>query len=313
MKKIDPWKLAVILLGLILVFIAVRKFRSPRLEGNLPATLTRIDTTAVTELMITPAKSRNTPVRIKRSGGWKLMKGNQSLRLEQGAAANALRMLMELRPERMASKRKEKWDEYQVGDSTGTRIRVLADDEVLTDLIIGRSGFGQTASASYGGPAFTYVRIYGEPEVYAVGGFFDAQFNRPLNDWRDKSFTRIKKDSVTRISFRYPADSSFVIERREKNWMLGSESADSAAVKTYLSGLEYRNATSFADVTPAGNAPIVINVEGRKGKALAAIEVWPAETGWVARSSHQPETFFQFDETARREVLAGRKRFGPRR
>lgn len=308
MKKTDPWKLAVILLGLILVFMAVRKFRSPRLEGNLPATLTDVDTTKVTDIIITPAKSRSQPVRLSKTGGWKLMNGTQALRLEQGAGSNALRILMNLRPERMVSKRREKWNELNVGDSTGTRVQLMAGTSVEADLVIGRSGFGQTPTASYGGPAYTYVRLYDEPEVYAVGGFFDAQFNRTIDDWRDKAFLRLKKDSVTRISFRYPADSSFVAERRDGKWMIGNELADSVAVKSYLSGMEFRNAASFAPAAPAGSPSVSVIFE-RNGKQLAILEAWPTEADWSVRSSHQPETYFSMDGATRKDVFGFRKRF----
>lgn len=311
MKKIDPWKLAVIFLGLVVIFLALKKFRSPRLEGNLPSALTKVDTAAVTEVVITPAKSPNQPVRLVKAGGWKLMDGDKTLRLEQGAGSNAVRMLMNLKPERMVSKRKEKWDEYLVGDSTGTRVRVKIGDEVEADLLIGRSGLGQTATGSYGGGPYTYVRKYNEPEVYAVSGFFDAQYNRVLNDWRDKSFTRIRKDSVTRVSFRYPADTSFVVERRNKKWMIGSDLADSVQWNTFLSGLEYKNASLFAPIVPAGQAPVSVQLEGN-GRLLGTIEAWPGEGNWTARSSHQPEAFFSLDEAVRREIFIGQRRLATR-
>lgn len=312
MKRTDPWKLAVIFLSLVLIFIAVRKFRSPRLEGNLPASLAKIDTAEVTEVVITPAKARGQKVRLTKTGGWKLMNGEQMLRLEQGAGPNLLRVLTNLRPERMATKRKEKWDEFSVGDSTGTRIQVLAGSDVQADLVIGRSGFGQTASQSYGGPAFTYIRVQDEPEVYAIGGFLEGQFNRALDEWRDKSFMRLKKDSVTRIRFQYPGDSSFVVERVNGKWMLDNQPADSVEIRSYLSAMEYRNATAFAAAAPAGTSSLTVTLE-QSGKTLGTIEAWPAPGDWTVRSSHQPETFFTYDAAGRKDVFPSRKKFKPAR
>lgn len=312
MRKIDPWKLAVVLLSLILVFIAVRKFRSPRLEGNLPATLLKLDTAKISEIIITPAKDRNQPVRLTRSGGWKLMKGEQALRLEQGAAASLLRVLTAFKPERMASKRKEKWDEFQVGDSTGTRVQIMEGNSVEADVVIGRSGFGQTPTQSYGGPAFTYIRIQGEPEVYAIGGFLDAQFNRVLDDWRDKSFLRVKRDSITRVAFRYPADSSFVIQKTGGKWTMGGAPVDSMEVRSFLSGMEYRNATAFAPAAPEGSPVLSVTFE-QGSKTLGTIEAWPSEGSWTVRTSHQPDTFFSLDAASRKDVFVPRARFSVRR
>lgn len=307
MKKVNPWILALIFLSLVLVFQAIRIFRSPRLESNLPRAVVEIDTARVTDLLITPAKGNREAVRMTRSGGWKLMKGEQTLRLEQGAAVNALRMLTSLKPERLATKRKEKWDEFSVGDSTGTRVQVMAGTSTLADLVIGRSGFGQSASGSYGGPGFTYVRVTDEPEVFAVGGFLDAQFNRALDDWRDKSFLRVSKDSVSRIRFSYP-DSSFVIDKQSGKWMISSALADSTAILSYLGGMAYKNASAFAPNAPAG-APGITVIFEKGSKTFATVEAWPEGVDWTVRSSHQPETFFRFDAAAVRDFFAGRKRF----
>jgi len=308
MKKTDPWKLAVILLGLVLIFIAVRKFRSPMLEGNLPVTLAEIDTADVTELIITPAKARQQPIRMTKAGGWKLINGEQTLRLEQGAGPNMLRVLTTLKPERMVTKREEKWDEYSVGDSSGTRIQVMAGSATEADLIIGRSGFTPPQNQGYGGSGFTYIRIHDEAEVYAVTGFLEAQFNRALDEWRDKSFTRIKMDSVTDISFRYPGDSSFVVQKVNGTWTSNTRLVDSVAVKAYLSGLEYRNAAAFAATAPVGSPAVVMTLSG-KGKVRGTLEAWPGEGTWIVRSSQQPETFFALDAAARKDVFVGPGRF----
>ncbi len=309
MKKVNPWKLAVIFLGLVVVFLAIKKFRSPRLEGNLPVAVVKIDTASVTDLLVTPSKGNREAVRLTRSGGWKLMKGEQALRLEQGAVASALRLLTGLKPERLATKRQEKWNEFGVGDSTGTRVQVMAGTSTLADIVIGRSGFGQTPTASYGGPGFTYVRLYDEPEVFAVGGFLDAQFNRALDDWRDKSFLRLSRDSVNRVRFSYPADSSFVIDKQSGQWLLTNIMADSTAIRSYLGGMTYKNATAFALQAPTG-APGVTVIFEQGSRILATVEAWPSlGVDWTVRSSHQPETFFRFDAAAVKDFFVGKKRF----
>lgn len=309
MKKVNPWKLALIFLSLVLAFQAIRMFRSPRLESNLPRTVMEIDTARVTDLLITPAKGNRETLRMTRSGGWKLMKGEQTLRLEQGAAANALRMLTTLKPERLATKRQEKWNEFSVGDSTGTRIQVMSGTSTLAELVIGRSGFGQSATGSYAGPGFTYVRITDEQEVYAVSGFLDAQFNRALDDWRDKSFLRVSRDSVSRVRFGYP-DSSFVIDKLSGKWMMANLPADSTAIISYLGGMAYKNATAFAQTAPAGTPGVTVIFE-KGSRTVATVEAWPEGEDWTVRSSHQPETFFRFDAAAVKDFFAGRKRFTP--
>lgn len=307
MKNANPWTLVAVFGGLILLFVAVKLYRSPTLESNLPASLVEMDTAAVTELVVTPAKARSENIRIVKSGGWKLVRDNKNLRLDQGAGPNALRMLMTIKPERMISKRSEKWDEFGVGDSTGTHVRIMAGTSMEAELIIGRSGFGQAAGQGYG-PPYTYVRVADEPEVYAVSGFLDAQFNRVYDDWRDKSFLRLVRDSVNHITFHYPSDSSFVLDKRQGKWMVNNDPADSVSVNSYLSSLGYRNVQAFASSQPTGSAPIVITFE-KNGKSQATVEAWPAEYGFTARSSHQPEAFFLADAVTARDILRSKKSF----
>jgi hypothetical protein len=184
-----------------------------------------------------------------------------------------------------------------VGDSS-TRVQALAGNEPVVDLRIGKLGFNQNqmqqqqqfGGGGFGG-AFTYVRINNEDEVYTVEGFLESSFNRSLNDWRDKSLLRIKKDQVTKVAFNYP-DSGFVAEMREKKWWIGNQMADSTKFKSYLSQLEFKNASSFADgFSPSQQPDITLNFDGAAGP-LETLQAWKRETDWVVTSTHQAGVYF---------------------
>ena len=310
MKNANNWKLIALLAGLVLIFFAVRIFRSPTLESNLPENLTDIDTTKVTELVVTPAKDRSAEIRlVKTANTWELRKGDQVAHLEMGGGVTALRSIMNLKPQRIMSKKKEKWNDFSVGDSTGTRVKVMAGNSVKADLWIGRIGFTQNAGGNFSQGAFTHVRLNGDNDVFAVEGFLDGQFNRVFNDWRDQRFIRIKRDSIDKITFRYPADSSFVLERRNGKWMLGPDPADSAAVSSYLAGLEYKNLNSFNDHVPTGGAVAEISFENHT-KVVVKVEGWPQAGPWTFRSSEQPDTFFSSEgSSVMKDVWRGFKTF----
>ncbi len=304
MKKINNWILIGLLGGLVVIFIAMKIFRSPTLESNLPERLTEIDSAKVTELIVVPGKDRTSEVRLTKTGKvWTLNTGDRVGHLEQGRGNTSLQSLMNLKPQRVLTKRKEKWNEFGVGDSTGTHVRVMEGSSTKSDLWIGRTGFSQSSGSGY-----TYVRMEGEDEVYSVDGFLEGQFNLNFNDWRDKSFTRIKRDSIDKIIFRYPADSSFVLEKRNGKWKLGVVAADSAAVASYLSGMEYKNISAFAEVPPPGNAVALIAFE-KNSNVIATLEAWPGLGAWTVRSSKQPDTFFSSDASVTKEVWKGRKAF----
>ena len=311
MKKANNWKLIALFGVLVVIFVTTRIFLSPKLEGNLPTNLTDIDSAKVTELIIAPGKDRNGEIRLVRTKKWKLQKGKITWRLEQGAGENALRQVMSIGPERIVTKKKNKWKEFEVSDSTGTRVKVLVGSSTVADLWIGRSGFSQTAGSRFGGNSFTYVRLNGENEVYAVEGSLDAQFNRKFDDWRDKSFMRMKRDSLSKITFRYPADSSFQIEKRQGKWIKGPQIADSATMSSYLMGLEYKNMSEFASALPVGDPPYMVTFENGS-KLIAKVEAWPGPVLWTLRSSHQSETYFSSTPDLIKELLIGPMKVFPK-
>jgi hypothetical protein len=144
---------------------------------------------------------------------------------------------------------------------------------------------------NFGGGVFTYVRLEGEDEVYTVDGFLESSFNRPFNDWRDKSLLRIKRDAIAKVSFNYP-DSGFLVEKRDKKWWIENQLADSVKVKQYLNQLELKNAATFADdFSPSGQPNISLNIDGETGP-LATLQAWKRTTDWVVTSTQQPGIYF---------------------
>jgi hypothetical protein len=299
MKKLNNKTLIIILIALVGVFVLVRLFRAPALESNLKKELTSVDTSKVTLIKLWPASAQGTEIQFVRTANkWSVKQGDKQYNLEQGAASSMMGYLVKLVPQKMVSRKKEKWSDYQVGDSS-TRVQMLAGNESVADLRLGRIGFNQNqmqmqqqqfGQGGFGG-MFTYVRLEGEDEVYTVEGFLGSSFDRSLNDWRDKSLLRIKKDQVTKVAFNYP-DSGFVADKRDKKWWIGDQIADSTKFKAYLGQLELKNATTFADeFTPNRQPDISLNIDGASGP-LATLQAWRRETDWVMTSTHQPGIYF---------------------
>jgi hypothetical protein len=298
MKKINNKTLIIILVVLVGIFTVVRIFRTPTQRSNLKKELVSLDTASVTQIKLIP-KVEGTEITFKRTGSqWTVTKFGKEYHVDLGAATGLLSQLVGLKPQKMVSSKKEKWNDYQVGDST-TSVQVFAGSEQVADLKIGRIGFNQNPAQmqqqQYGGGgfggAFTYVRLADEDEVYTVEGFLESSFNRKLNDWRNKTLIRIKTEDITKISFNYP-DSGFVVEKRDKKWWIGTVAADSNKMKTYLNQFDFKNATSFADDFVTNRAAdLSLVVDGAAG-TLATIKAWKRETDWILESTQQPGVFF---------------------
>ena len=317
MKTLNNKKLVIILATLVAVFVLSRVFRSPQLERNLPDTLVKTDTAAVELIRLFPKNENGRQLEFRRNGSrWTVKMDERESPAEASAVAGMLNYLSGMKPTRVITGKKEKWKNYEVSDSA-THFVALTGDDVLAEAWIGKTDFTASAGGDpqnpfggggFGNP-FTYVRVADNDQVYTVDGFLEPAFNRTFSDWRNKSLIRIKQADVTGIRFDYP-DSAFIAELRNNKWMIDGAAADSAAMRSFISSLEFRNATGFADDFQASTPSLSIQISGAQG-ALAVLKAWRRERDFVITTSQQPGTFFTIDPGdvlfARKSVLSGKR------
>src|SRR5258706_5516071 len=225
MKKLSTKMLLIGLMVLVAIFVASRFFRAPALESNLRKNLLTLDTASVSEVRVLPSKEHTEELRLLRDGkNWKVINGKRSEPSDKAAIKSILEALGNLQAQRLASRKKEKWEDFKVGE-TGTHVSVYdGKGKKVADFHVGKVGFTPGAGGTYGA-SYTYVRLSDENEVYTVEGFLEPTFNNSFNEWRDKTFLKLNKDDITRLSFRYPADSGFVASKRDSVWYVGNELA----------------------------------------------------------------------------------------
>jgi hypothetical protein len=315
MRKISNRTLIIVLVTLVGIFALARVFRAPRLEGNLRKELVKLDTAKVTEIRIQRPGADSLPLSLKREGSrWLAEQQGKKYGIDPSSVKGVLGTLNVIRAERMASRRKDKWDSFNVGDK-GTRVSVYAGNSVETELTIGKTGFNQTRpdpNNPYGGfgGAYTYVRLSGEDEVYTVDGFLESTFARSLNDWRDKAFLRIAKDRISKISFVYPGDSSFVLEKKDTLWLAAGHTADKTKVEGWLNQLSYKNLNEFADeFNPRLTTDARLEIHAGDS-LIGKVEAWRNGTEWVLRSLQQPEVLFSSTgSSVARDLFVRKDRF----
>ncbi|WP_370087679.1 DUF4340 domain-containing protein [Ekhidna sp.] len=258
--------LGVLVLGLVVAQLTKKSGKSDVLTGDL----VEIDTARVTRIQIS---SPDGEVELVASDkGWEVSLVNGSYKpAKENSVISLLNDLNSIKPGRLAARKEEKWKDFMV-DSTGTRVRVYEDDDLTADMVVGR--FGMDGQSSY----YTFVRPFEEENVYVAKDFMGITVGKKSADYRDGLLMRLKRDSITQITFDYP-DSAFSLNKGEK-WFLDDVEADSAAVVKYLRGLSYVNSKNFYDgeltsepthiITYAfSNAPeIVVNGYFREGDNL---------------------------------------------
>ena len=301
MKKINNTALLIVFLALILIFILTKLFRSPGRESNMDAAIFEVDTARVTEIRFRPQKDTLIETRLVRDGNkWNVIRKNVEAEAAAYKVENVLSTLASLQPERIVSRKKEKWGEYELTDSSATTVTVFREDDIMLDLKIGK----QTGNA-------TYARAGNADEVFVMEGDLKTAFDNPFKEWRNKTFLRLTKNTINRIQFQYPADSSFVLEKKETGWMIGTSIADSARVESYLSKLTFKDHDQFADsFSPSTDADVIVTFSS-SDKPDVVIKGWKTSFyQWILNSSVQPKTYF-LDEgpLLARDLFVGKTTF----
>jgi len=310
MKKLNTKILIIVLVVLVAVFALSRIFRSPGLESNLRKTLVSVDTAAVTEVKIQPARDRSSEIKLFKEGKtWNVVADKQKSVTDNNSVKAMLGQLLNLRTQRLASRKKEKWETYNVSDK-GTHVTVYEGSKKVADFNCGRTGFIQNGAGSFGG-AYTYVRLSDEDEVYTVEGFLESQFNRAYNDWRNKVFLRVNKDDITKLTFKYPADSGFVVSKKNSTWFVGNEKGDLNKIKNFFGQLTFKNLNDFADgfMVP-GPAQFTLLIEGKNGM-LATAEGWKNGDKWTLKSTEQNQVYFTTTDALLKDFWIGQKNLLP--
>jgi hypothetical protein len=289
MKQLNNKTLAIILLVLIAAFILTKVFRSPRLESNVKTDLLGVDTSLVNTIEIHPHKQPGTTVRLTRQGNqWSVTQGQRTAKAENSLVHDLLVSIARINVQRMMSRKKKNWNDYAVGDTSGTHVIVYGAGNPLADFWIGETGAG---SGPYRQNT-SYIRLNNRNEVYeAAAGYLGSSFNKTYDDWRDHSFLRMDKSKITKIIFQYPADSGFTVVKKGAIWMIGDKKADSTRMADYLNQLQFKNLDHFADhFSPAANPDVVITIENNTNPVM--INAWKEGKEWVLTSTLRKNIYF---------------------
>lgn len=285
--------LTILLVALIVVYLGARIIRVPKRESTLDMALVNIDTSAVRQVKLYPVSGGWQEVLLSRAaGGWKVERDGLSVEADSNAVKELIGSFMGMKASRVVTEQKAKWDDYKVGDTSGTRIVVLGEGAVsLGEWWVGEAP--AQGGGMYGGGQ-SYVRLNNDDKVYAADGSLHSQYNKPFNDWRNKAFLRIDKNSLTGVTAS--GAESWSLKRDSTAWLLDGAKADSAAAERYLRRFASMNLSEFADgFRPAGGADALLTLSGTAGE-LASIQAWKVtDSTWTVQSSQRPQVYFNVD------------------
>jgi hypothetical protein len=300
-KRFDNKKLFYILGILVVILLLTFFLKIPGENATLKGSLIDLDTTAVSEIILYPKIGTGEPFEfVKEKNRWTVRQGNIISNPAQGAVQNIFNEIISIKPQSLAAVDETRWKEFELTDSLSTRVRFLnSKGKKLSDILIGKFSYKQVANPyGYSGrnsiEGTSYVRIYGEKEIYSVDGFLSFTFNGKFSDWRDKSLIRYRKEDVLKIRFDFPGDSSYTLFKNDTGWFVDDKKADSTTVSNYLNlagNIDGKDIND--DFKPVSNPDYKIDFEGNN---LLSVTVKCFALGgtddYFLNSNLNPEVFF---------------------
>ena len=201
---------------------------------------------------------------------------------KENSVPGFLSTLGTIKPGAIATRKEEKWSDYQV-DSAGTRIEVFEGSKKSLDLIVGR--FNMTGQRSYS----TYVKLTEDDEVYTADNFMGMSLGKTTASFRENLLFRTTKDSITQITFNYP-DSAFALGKVDGKWIVDGQEADSTSVATFLSGLGYVASSNFVEEENFQFPQLSIEITA--GGSTYKAEAMQRMDGYVIHSDENTDGYF---------------------
>ena len=298
--KFNNRTLLIVFISLAGILVLTRVFTAKKAERTLDTELVRIDTGRISTIHLFPQAEQGAEIVFSRNGfAWDVSKDDLSVPADKFSIGNAINELMNLKADRLVARSEDKWSEFHVNDSLGTRVVVKEGKKTTLDMIIGRfnyqpppggySGYGQQY-----GTGITYVRNTDEKEVYAVEGFLAMSFNQEFSSWRNQSVCNLSREQISKIIFEYPADSGFVAQKTDVNWTINGILADSTSMAQYLNGLSRKNHGNFADgFSPLSQPDYQATFEGVNMDPLLIRVYSQVGNDLILHSSINPDSYFR--------------------
>ncbi|MFK7972164.1 MAG: DUF4340 domain-containing protein [Bacteroidia bacterium] len=254
-------RLFLILIALVAILTILQLMRSEKTVRSFKAELFTLDTAAVASFSLFPPAHGGEEIAFTKSANaWTVSSGDVESGIDAANVQAMLGQIMEVKPQRLAGRDQDKWKQFQVDDSAGTRLLVKdAAGNALVDLMVGKTSFRQARGQQRPGqqPQITglsYVRNFDEEETYATEGFLGMAFNRDFNAFRDKSFLAVNTNNLRSITMNSPAGNLNYIKSPE-GWMLNGAPVDSAQIDSWLLSMASLQGEAIDDgFSPAGSA-----------------------------------------------------------
>jgi hypothetical protein len=288
--KLHTKHLLLLILGLAGLWWLSGLFSPRAQQRTFRENILKLDTNAITGFTITPALNKGLPpIRFQRAGdSWRMHWGTDSGMVDPHPIHELMSSWSNMRVVRLAGGMAEVRDRYDLGDSTTDRLSITAGKETH-ELLVGR----QTA----GEPPMTMVNLPGDEHAYAIEGSLGTYVDYTFSEWLPKYLVTGDPKDWIRLTFNFPADTGYVMERQGERWTIDGVQTDPERTEKFLRSLSRARAQSVTD--PADTLSAVpqfrLVVEDTTRSAPIVVVVFASNGRFIVRSSLNPQTVMPFD------------------
>jgi len=317
-RKLTIKSLSIVFVALLAITLMVKLLDNSKGVNTLKAVLFDINTDEITSVILHPKILNGEQLELRKDGdNWRVLYNGKNYSADKNTVNGLINQVNGLKPLRLAARDQDQWEKFELTDSLSSMVTLMGSDGELARLHIGKFSYRQPKQNPMmqqnpyyqrpRGTMTTYVRSGEDEEVFAVEGFLASSINRNADAFRNKELLTTSKNDIQKISFEYPADSSFTMVKNENVWMIDGLALDSASVDTYLSGITRLNGSSFADQIPSSPShKIKIQSGTQSFEVSALIEAEDA----ILTSTQNPGTIFRESRSKSFDKLfASKKQF----
>jgi hypothetical protein len=299
-RKINSKILVTVFVVLLALVVVVELLDSKKGNRTFKSDLVEVIADEVSSIELYPKVSNGMKIRLfKENDAWRVESEGKTFKADQSTAGRMISELNNIKPKSVVATSKDRWENFEVNDSLGTRVKLLNGSKVIADLVIGKFSFSQPRNMT------SYVRLADEKEVYGVDGMLGMSFNRNVNSFRDRTVIKSNKTDWTKLTFSYPADSSFVLEKIGEKWMIGDMETDSASVVQYFNSIANLSDGSFIDEKPEISPTHQLTIEGNNQMQKIEIKGYYIDSeNFVFESKQNPDAWFKSKTSAEKIFIS---------
>ena len=288
--------LGIIFIALLAILLLRKTINKPEVR-SFREILVTIDTAIVDKIILTKGIESRIELQ-KENDVWTAASNGIIVPATINSVKGLLTSMVNIKPQQLISKKKDKWAEYELDDDSGKKVEIYADGKLMDAFYTGRFNFDQQNQT-----AKTFLRKADEADVYSVDGFLSMTLDKNLNDFRNKKlFNGLQKNRVKSISYKSKS-SSQNISFDTNQWLNANNlPLDSIKVENYLTQLISKSGSQIDDdfVVNMNKLEGTIQLMSENNNSVAEVNFYiEAENTkpFVFHSSLNEGVYFRSDST----------------